>query len=130
MLFPPLISSSKPRAPLPPVAVIVPALLLIFGYFLCRKLIFDLVDYVYDCGDVLLVKNGGKEDRIPLSNIMNVSYAYFMNPPRVTLSLRTESSFGKEISFAAPVRFAPFSKSALIENLILKIDQQRGGPKQ
>src|SRR6516164_3735521 len=57
--------------------VMVPVFVVLF-----RKLLWDLMDEVYDGGDYLLVKNGGKEDRIALSNIMNVSATIMVNPPR------------------------------------------------
>ena len=59
-----------------------------FGYFIMKKLVFDLVDEVWDDGDALVVKNRGQEERIALADIKNVSYSPFVNPPRVTLSLR------------------------------------------
>jgi hypothetical protein len=68
--------------------VVMPAIMAVVGIFIMRKLVFDLVDEVWDDGDALLVKNRGEEERILLSDIKNVSYSPYMNPPRVTLSLR------------------------------------------
>ena len=34
-----------------------------FGFFIMKKLVFDLVDEVWDDGDTLLVKNRGQEER-------------------------------------------------------------------
>jgi hypothetical protein len=102
-----------------------PALMVVLGYFLMRKLVFDLVDEVWDTGDALLVRNAKREDRIKLSDIKNVGYSPLMNPPRVTLSLRTPSIFGDSVSFSAPVRFLPFSPSPVINELIERIDEQR-----
>lgn len=95
-----------------------------FGYFLFKKIIFDLVDEVYDGGDFLLVKDRKREDRIHLSNIRNVSYTTMMNPQRVTISLREPSLFGKEVSFSPPLRltFNFFQKSPLIEELINRVE--------
>ena len=92
-----------------------------------KKLIFDLVDEVFDDGDALLVKNGGREDRIALSDVKNVSYSPLINPPRVTLSLRKRSFFGDKVSFCAPVRFIPFSTHPIIDELIERIDAAREG---
>jgi hypothetical protein len=105
--------------------VIMPVLMAVFGYILMKKLIFDLVDEVWDDGSSLIIRNRGEEDRVALSNIMNVSYSPLINPPRVTLTLRQPSNFGNEISFSAPVRFIPFAKSPLIEDLIRRIDAAR-----
>jgi hypothetical protein len=97
----------------------------VFGYVIMKKLVLDLVDEVWDDGSALIVRNKGQDDRIALSNIMNVSYSPSINPPRVTLMLRQPSIFGIEISFSAPVRFMPFTKSPLIEDLIRRVDAAR-----
>lgn len=108
-------------------AILGPAAMAIFGYFLMKKLIFDLVDEVWDTGDELIVKNKGREDRIPLSAVVNVSYSAFTSPPRVTLTLRDGGVLGREITFCPPVRFVPFSKSPIINELIERIDKKRSG---
>ena len=77
-----------------------PAFMAAVGYFILKKLVFDLADEVTDAGDALIVRFGSDQQRIPLSEISNISYAYMMNPPRVTLTLRTPSQFGKEVSFS------------------------------
>ncbi len=38
-----------------------------FGYFFMKNYILNLVDEVWDDGDALVVKNKGREQRIPLS---------------------------------------------------------------
>jgi len=63
----------------------------IFGYFIMKNMVFDLIDKVYDEGDSLLFKNSGKEVRVSLRDVKNVSYQTMMNPPKVTLSLRHET---------------------------------------
>jgi hypothetical protein len=103
-----------------------PVVMMIVGYFTMKKLLFDLVDEVLDAGDALVIRNGHLEDRVALSNITNVGYAQFMNPPRVTLSLRNPSMFGDRISFCAPVSIMPtFSTSPIIEELIKRVDAAR-----
>jgi len=104
----------------------VPVLMIVFGYVIMRKLVFDLVDEVLDAGDSLLVRNGSQHEQVPMSDIMNVSYSQLVNPPRVTLSLRNPGTFGSKISFCAPVRFVPFSTSPVIDKLIERIDAARG----
>ena len=103
-----------------------PVIMMIVGYFMMRKLVFDLVDEVLDAGDALVVRNGHREDRIALADITNVGYAQFMNPPRVTLSLRNPGLFGDRVSFCAPVSLIPtFSTSPVIDELIKRIDAAR-----
>jgi hypothetical protein len=110
----------------PPLPIILfPIAFLVFGYFIMKKLIFDLVDEAWDDGDALIIRNKGQEDRIPLSAIMNVNYASMMNPPRVTLTLRTPSMFGDTVTFAAPIRFVPFATSPVIDELIRRVDDAR-----
>jgi hypothetical protein len=105
--------------------MIVPVLMLIIGFFFMKKLVFDLVDEVLDGGDVLVIRNGHLEERVPLSDIMNVSYSQFTSPPRVTLFLRHPSVFGTRVTFCAPLRFIPFTTDPNIDELIERIDAQR-----
>lgn len=116
-----LITGNLPPFPF----LVVPAAMMVFGYFLMKKLVFDLLDEVWDAGDALIVRNGGQEDRIPLAEIMNVSYSPFTSPQRVTLSLRTPSMFGDKVTFCAPARFVPASTSPIVDELIKRIDAAR-----
>ena len=58
-----------------------PIALGVFGFVLLRRLAWDLIEEVYDYGAHLVVKNGGEEDTIALSNIMNVSVSTLTNRP-------------------------------------------------
>ena len=109
------------------VFIVVPIAMAAFGFFLFKRLLWDLVDEVYDCGDSLLVRNRGQEDRIALSNIINVNVSTFVNPPRVTLKLAVPSSFGAEVTFSPAQRFSfnPFAKNEAMEQLIVRVDQAR-----
>jgi hypothetical protein len=110
----------------PPVETfIVPAVMVAFGYFIMKMLVFDLVDAVWDDGDALIVRNGGQEERIALADIMNVSYSQFTRPQRVTLSLRRPSIFGDKVTFCAPERFIPLTANPQIDELIRRIDAAR-----
>jgi hypothetical protein len=96
------------------------ALMVLIGYLFMRGLLFDLADKVYDAGDALMVKQGGREDRIPLDNVMNVNCTPFMNPPRVTLRLVRPGRLGANVSFvpAGPRALSPFAPNAIAEGLI------------
>ena len=120
-LFTSTLSDGMQQVPI----IIIPVVMVLIGYVIMKKLIFDLVDEVWDDGASLIVRDKGREDRITLSNIMNVSYSPLINPPRVTLTLRQPSNFGTEITFSAPIRFAPFAKSPIIEDLIRRVDAVR-----
>lgn len=108
----------------PPV-LIAPILITVIGYFVFKKLIWDLVDEVWDDGDTLIIRNRNQEERVALWEISNVSYSIFVNPPRVTILLRRPSIFGKEISFSPPATFWPFSRSPIVVELIERIDAKR-----
>jgi hypothetical protein len=120
-LFSALSSGQSPPLPF----LIAPMIVLAVVYFVMKKLVFDLVDEVLDGGDALIVRNGGQEERVTLSDIMNVSYSPLVSPPRVTLMLRRPSIFGSEVTFCAPIRLMPLSPSPIISDLIRRIDAQR-----
>ena len=106
--------------------IVVPIGMMIFGYFLMKKLVWDLIDEVYDEGTALLFRNKGMEFRVNLRDIKNVSYTTMVNPPRVTLSLRYQTELGDELSFSPPSNWIPFKKNKDIVLLIDRIDKARG----
>lgn len=120
-------SLTKGAAPPDLLFFIVPVAMAVFGYFVMKKFIFDLVDEVFDACDALLVKSGGRDDRIALSDIKNVNYTPMMSPPRVTLSLRKPSVFGDKVSFCAPIQLIPLSNHPIIDELIDRIEAAREG---
>ncbi|MGA8613147.1 MAG: hypothetical protein WB760_15895 [Xanthobacteraceae bacterium] len=120
-VFVPTRSGQGPALP----ALIVPIIMIAFGYLLMKKLIFDLADEVWDDGNTLVVKTGGQEQRIALSDIKNVNYSVMTSPPRVVLSLRRPTVFGDRVAFCAPIRFVPFATSPIIDDLIERIDTAR-----
>ena len=105
--------------------IVVPLFMTAVGYLVFKNLIFDLVDEVWDAGDALIVRNKGQEDRIALSEIINVSYSPLVNPPRVTLSLRRPGVFGDKVSFCVPKRVWQWSSNPLVDKLIRRIDAAR-----
>jgi hypothetical protein len=117
----PLASGKFPPFPF----ILFPLIMVAIGYFVMDRLIWDMVDEVWEAGDALIVRNKRHEDRIPLASIMNVNYSPFINPPRVTLKLRTPSVFGDTVTFCAPVRLMPFSDNPMVDELIRRIDAAR-----
>jgi hypothetical protein len=107
--------------------LVMPCFMALFGFFLMKKLVWNLMDEVYDCGDTLLVKNGDVEERISLTNVMNVSASTNMNPPRITLRLVRPGRFGSEVAFSPPSKLSlnPFSKNPVVEDLIVRVDKAR-----
>jgi hypothetical protein len=111
-----------------PMIFVVPVIMAIFGVVLMKKLIWDLADAVYDCGDSLLVRKRGMEERIHLSNIINVSVSTMSNPPRITLRLDKPGRLGNEIAFSPvfpAISFNPFPKSKVGDDLIVRVDRAR-----
>jgi hypothetical protein len=108
-----------------------PALMIfIIGVVLYRKLIFDLVDEVWLDGDQLLVKNRGQQARTELADVINVNSSTMTNPRRVTVMLRTDSRFGRNVSFipASPRGFAAaFKPDPIATELIERVDAIRQG---
>jgi hypothetical protein len=97
----------------------------LFGFLVMKKLVFDLVDEVWDAGTELLIRNKGREVRVPLTEIVNISYSP-TNPQRqATLSLRQPTTLGREISFVPPPRWVPFARSPVIDDLIQRVDAAR-----
>ena len=111
-----------------PVFLIIPIAMMIFGYFLMKKLAWDLMDEVLDYGDYLTIKYNGEEDIIHLNNVMNVSASTNQNPPRITLRLRVPGKFGEEVAFSPVSEFSlsPFKKNAIAEDLIIRVDRAKG----
>jgi hypothetical protein len=101
-----------------PMFLIVPCVMIVFGFILFRKLFWDLADQVDDGGDFLVVKYRGEEENVPLSNIMNVSASTNVNPPRITLRVVQPGKFGTEIVFSPKKAFtlihSPRTKSLKI----------------
>ena len=106
--------------------ILFPIGMAVFGCFLMKKLVWDLIDEVYDEGATLLFRNGGKEVRVSLKDIKNVSYSIMSNPPKLTLSVRYKTDLGDELSFCPPASWIPFKKNKDIEGLIDRIDKARG----
>jgi hypothetical protein len=88
------------HAPFVPVIVLLSMTL--WALFLFKTLILTLADEVWDAGDALVVRNKGREERIMLSERVDFSYWLIVNPPRLTLSLRQPTTFGRKISFILP----------------------------
>ena len=116
--------------PLPIMVLVVPLLMLVFGFTLFRKLIWDLADEVEDFGDYLRVRRGGIDERVNLTDVMNVSMNQFSNPRRLSLRLRKPGAFGDEIVFIPQtqgLRLNPFARNPIAERLIQRVDRLRSG---
>jgi hypothetical protein len=114
-------------AALPWPAFIAPLAMGVIFYLLLKRLVFDLADEVIDEGDALRVRFGEEVERVPLGEIINVSYAGVTNPPRITLTLRNAGRFGREITFSPLQGFLSplFRPNPLVGDLIERVDSAR-----
>jgi len=106
---------------------VMPLAMAVFGFFLMKYLVWDLMDEVIDYGDYLVVTYGGQQDVINLINIMNINVSTQQRPPRITLRLRIAGKFGDEVSFLPVTEFSinPFKRSKLADELIIRVDKAR-----
>src|SRR5215813_6255463 len=61
----------------PAMFLIMPVVMAAVSYFFMKKVLFDLVDEVLDTGDALIIRNRDQEERVALSDIVNVNYTSF-----------------------------------------------------
>ncbi len=115
-----------------PVVLLGPVMVLTVGIIVFRMLVWDLADEVRDGGDYLLVRRGRIEERVPLTNIMNVSASVMVNPPRIELRLLEPNRFGNRIVFSPAKNGSlnPFARNAVAEDLIVRVDQARANRKR
>lgn len=112
-----------PTLPFVAVALVIAAVWVVVMKFL----IWDLVDEVEDHGDYLVVRKRDEQERIPFTNITNVSGTMMVNPPRVTIRLSTPGKFGDAVSFTPAMRFRfnPFAKPLIVDELRARVDRAR-----
>lgn len=126
VVLPFALTRGGPHAPPWPVFV-APAAVMVIIYAVLKKLVLDLADEVVDEGEALRVRFGKEEERIPLAQIINVSYAGLTNPPRITLTLRSAGRFGREVTFSPQQGFLSplFRPNPLVNELIERVDAAR-----
>jgi hypothetical protein len=109
------------------VFVFIPLAMASFGFFIFRMLIWDLADEVLLLDDVLLIRKGRIEERVHLSEVVNVSVTQMTNPVRVSLRMRTRTQFGDEIVFTPKSQFRlnPFARNEVAEKLISLVERAR-----
>lgn len=109
-----------------PLFLVMPVGMTVVGYIMMKKMIWPLMDEVYDADDHLVVIRNGDEARIRLSDIVNISAAPGKTT-HVTLRLREASRFGNEIAFVPESSFSfnPFGKNPIVEELITRVDRAR-----
>jgi hypothetical protein len=101
-------------------------------FLIYRMLLHDLLDEVWLDGDCLMVKNRSEKIRVALSDVMNVNATTMTNPRRVTVMLRRDSRFGRNLTFmpASPRGLmSAFKPDPIATELIERVDALRGTPR-
>ena len=77
---------------------------LTLSYLYIELFIFCLADEVWDCGDSLLIRNGGTEARVRMSDVSHVEYNTFFKPPRIAIVSPDLPEPIRQIVFMPPSR--------------------------
>ena len=104
---------------------IAPIVMAVFGFFLFRRLVWDLADEVYDAGDYLVFRKGNQEQTVGLTDIINIDYSQMSSPERVTIHVRSEGPIGRELVFVPPMRLKWFGRAPIVSELIDRVDRAR-----
>jgi hypothetical protein len=95
----------------------IPLGMTVFGLLMMGWLVFPLMDEVWIDGDDLIVRNWGEEERVPITQIIDVKSSFLTSPESIGITLEPPSRFGKWIRFAAPFRTFPFGTHPLAREL-------------
>lgn len=105
--------------------LVTPLLMAAFGVVLFRRLLFDLVDEVWQDGDWLVLVDRGQQRRVALADVVNVNTSN-TNPRRITVMLRTGSPSGFSFMPASPRGFlSAFKPDPIAIELIKRVDARR-----
>lgn len=107
---------------------LLPAFTAVLFHLLAKSLLADLVDEVWDDGDDLIVVNEGHVERLPLRNIVNISYSGYTNPKRATLTLRQPGRWGSKFGFIpvrSSIRILSLGTNTMIDELVQRVDKAR-----
>ena len=105
--------------------IVFPLVSICSGYLVYRLYARNLVDEVWDCGDALLIRNGGSEFHVALTNCLNVSLSSYVNPPYATIMLRHDINHENRVQFLPPVELLPYVTPPVINELTRRIDAAR-----
>jgi hypothetical protein len=106
-------------------------LLLLLGIaafvFLQMRWLSPLIDEVFIDNDEIVVKSGGQEDRVPITNIISIKDYTLARPERIVLILKEPCRFGGEIMFLPSCRMCRFwTTHPIVEVLNRSIDEVIG----
>ena len=115
------------RDRLNPILIGGPLLMGAILFVVMRYFLWILADEVQDGGDHLRIRRGSVEERIALTDILNVSVTVQQHPQRIALRLARSGRLGDEIVFLPATRFRwnPFARNEVAEDLIVRVDRAR-----
>jgi hypothetical protein len=93
-------------------------------YFLKRD-IWNLLDEVLDGGNFLLVRRGSKQERVPLSDVVNVNVTHQLNVTRIVLRLRTPCALGEKLAFFPKVTHRLGGRNDIADDLTGRVARIR-----
>jgi len=99
----------------------VTCLVLAMGYVFVKHVTMRLIDEVVDEGEFLVVRNDGREDRVPLGNVVAVLDGPAVRPTLITLRLEQPCCFGREITFMPRYRFTWNPMHPLVDELRARV---------
>ncbi len=110
-----------------PMFVLFPGVVAMGAYYAWKSSIRDLMDEVYDCGDYLLVKKGGQEETVLLSNINYVNFSNTRDgaQPRIRLSLDAPGKFGAEVLFVPRQNLLAPRTNRVADDLVARVNEAR-----
>ncbi len=87
------------------------------GMLLLQKFSLDPVDEVWLEGEELLVRNKGKEVRVPLREVVKMTPSKWLNPKRLTIALAQPTALGEKIVFILPGKKRQPDLEAFVQRL-------------
>lgn len=86
-------------ATLEPCLLVAPILIAAVAFVMMKAMGHSVVDGVWDDHTHLVVRDRGKEVRVPLASVERVHCSQCLSPQRITLALREWSDLGNPIAF-------------------------------
>ena len=75
------------------------------------------LEHLWLVGDELVVRRSGRERRVPLTEVRNISETHWSRVKTVTIELRPGLSVGDRILFIPPINAFPFLDHPLVKDL-------------
>jgi hypothetical protein len=94
-----------------PLAIFYSLIAATVAFALVKRIHSVYTDEVFDDGDKLIIRNGGREDVVSFKDIQEVQVDV-MRPSGITIHFRRDSIFGRSIKFLPSIGFLTFSKIA------------------